>query len=503
MKAIKIFILTCFSVLAFSFTVHAQYLPPVNPDVSAIPSFLETVGQMQLVRDSSVYAPPSDLNRLNQLVNGRTIEQSMRQVYVDNGNIEGVENWQPFYDSEGNVVSPANTYTAFGDSDIARYSFVASKATGETLYTYNSTTNTYDSTLCSGDIPFDDSFTLLLTQPNQNGWRGIAQRVAQAENMVVYGNNLTNADKDFLGSYEFSCTFTSDELGFTCYVPNCCSSNTVCVQENFGNEFHGTFGQGSAYAYANIRVFTNNPSEVYFSGTGKWGYLVPSNVNAYGKTFTYENYTGAWYAPFYYGGTVDMHLPTQAEYEQYNSLANQAVYLQPVENHGDDTNIYNYSYVTNNYVTPTSVLNPDYNPNSSTNYDNYPVTYNVTYPTYEDTNNYYETIYNIYNTPQTGDSIGTVDPSDLTDNIPILSNLQKRFPFSIPWDLKNLIQGMSVTREAPNFHWEIYLPMVDYTWVIDFDLSVWNGQAAIFRNCFLILFIISLATFAYRHYFGS
>ena len=120
------------------------------------------------------------------------------------------------------------------------------------------------------------------------------------------------------------------------------------------------------------------------------------------------------------------------------------------------------------------------------------------YPEY----NYIEIFNEYINSPNTDDDVGPIPDVPATD-IPIISNLQKRFPFSIPWDLKNLFSAMVANREAPHFEWAISFPIVNYTWEIDIDFSVWNSQARIFRNCFLILFIISLATFAYRHYFGS
>lgn len=95
-----------------------------------------------------------------------------------------------------------------------------------------------------------------------------------------------------------------------------------------------------------------------------------------------------------------------------------------------------------------------------------------------------------------------IDPSLITNNIPIISDLQNRFPFSIPWDIYRLISGLSVTREAPSFDWEIDIPNYD-TWEISFDLSDFNSVAELFRTCFLILFIIGLALFSYKHFFGT
>lgn len=94
-------------------------------------------------------------------------------------------------------------------------------------------------------------------------------------------------------------------------------------------------------------------------------------------------------------------------------------------------------------------------------------------------------------------------PGDITDNIPIISGLQNKFPFSIPWDIYNLIHGLAVPRETPVFHFSINLPVINYTWETDIDLTMYENTAVLFRTTFLILFIIGLALFSYAHFFGS
>lgn len=148
------------------------------------------------------------------------------------------------------------------------------------------------------------------------------------------------------------------------------------------------------------------------------------------------------------------------------------------------------------------IPNPNYDPSSPIDPNNYPL-YNpsniplivspspLPYPVVSPVE------------PGLGTDIGQVTPEGLNTNIPIINDLRYRFPFSIPFDIHDMIQGLVVTREAPHFEWEIYLPIIDYTWEIDFDLSIWNSQAAIFRTCFLILFIIGLAYWAYNHFFGT
>lgn len=97
----------------------------------------------------------------------------------------------------------------------------------------------------------------------------------------------------------------------------------------------------------------------------------------------------------------------------------------------------------------------------------------------------------------------TIDPSLLTPNIPIISDLKNKFPFSIPWDIASIISGLEAERETPYIDTEITIPGINYTWVIQYDLSDFDDTAALFRTLFLIAFILGLAYFSYDHFFGS
>lgn len=104
--------------------------------------------------------------------------------------------------------------------------------------------------------------------------------------------------------------------------------------------------------------------------------------------------------------------------------------------------------------------------------------------------------------PAVDDELPIIVPSDIPD-LPIVNGLQNRFPFSIPWDIKNLLKGLRSRAVAPSFQFSLYIEPLNYTWVVDLDLSMFNTQAEIFRGCFLILFVIGLAMFSYRHFFGQ
>lgn len=149
------------------------------------------------------------------------------------------------------------------------------------------------------------------------------------------------------------------------------------------------------------------------------------------------------------------------------------------------------------------IPNPNFKPSQNIDFDNFPLINPSVVPIvvspsilpYPDLDNAVQ--------PGFGGDIGQITPEGLSNNIPIISDLRYRFPFSIPFDIHDMIQGLVVTREAPHFEWEIYFPVIDFTWVVDFDLSAWDTQAGIFRTCFLILFIIALGMWAYNHFFGS
>ena len=483
----------------------ASYLPPTLPNTSVVPDFLQNIAQYQIVNDTNTYLPSNDLNALNQLVNGRSIADSMQYVYLDNSSLS-VE-FGDLYTVNGVEVNSDDTYTVYGTSDIGDFMCICKKDTGEILY--QGSGNTAYSTLCGGS-GLRESFPEFIVRDLSlsaastiNGLIDVCNN-AKLDSMIIYGNSLTSSQKDFLSEYRYYFKLQTN-VGWTVWVPNACTSDTV-VKPQSSNIYslHGTFPHNSTYFLDPI-IFTNDPSSVYFSGTGSGVGLKQQTNYVYGSSFSYCSSYFQAFDPLGYGFTIDMELPTQSAYNTYKNLSDNAVYLQPVEsvdnpNTGD---IYNYTDVTNNPPVYNRYINQNYNYDGDTNYNNYPTYYDYEFPTYTTTNEYVNNIYNYYTTPSQGGSIGTIDPNDVTDGIPILNNLKYRFPFSIPFDIYNLINGLSVQREAPHFEWEIFFPVVNYTWEIDFDLSAWDTQASIFRTCFLILFIIALAMWAYNHFFGS
>lgn len=101
------------------------------------------------------------------------------------------------------------------------------------------------------------------------------------------------------------------------------------------------------------------------------------------------------------------------------------------------------------------------------------------------------------------DSSISIENIENFDEIPIISSLEKRFPFSIPWDIKKMFEILKARAEAPSFEIHFTFPVINYTWNFDLDLAPFDQTAELFRLCFLISFIIGLALFSYNHFFGT
>lgn len=87
--------------------------------------------------------------------------------------------------------------------------------------------------------------------------------------------------------------------------------------------------------------------------------------------------------------------------------------------------------------------------------------------------------------------------------VPFISGLNTRYPFSIPWDIQRFIQRFNKEPTPPawNFDWNITVLNHTYTYHFEGDLSDYNGLAEIFRNLVLISFILALCKFSYDHHF--
>lgn len=93
--------------------------------------------------------------------------------------------------------------------------------------------------------------------------------------------------------------------------------------------------------------------------------------------------------------------------------------------------------------------------------------------------------------PNTGE---LVDPdisnsSSLTNKF---GDITKLFPFCIPFDLVRLIRGMSAEKKPPVFHFEHKFKGINYTFVVDVDLSDYDKYIKLFRFGMQIFFVLVL-----------
>ena len=236
--------------------------------------------------------------------------------------------------------------------------------------------------------------------------------------------------------------------------------------------------------------------------------MVNSPVSYFGRTWQYCPRWKNVYNVMWRGGYLDFKSPTQAQFNTMVAMQDKVVQLQPIQvtNQYEGDTI-NYTSITENPPSYHTTVNNNYNYINPVTPNNYPVNNTVTYPDYSthttNNNNYVEYIYNYYTTPNTGENVGNITDPILPENIPILSNLEYRFPFSIPFDMYKLLKGLNVPRETPIIDATIIIPRVNYEWNIYYDMAPFDDIARLFRILFLISYIIGLAYFSYDHFFGS
>ena len=316
------------------------------------------------------------------------------------------------------------------------------------------------------------------------------------------------------------------------FVPNCCDlGNIICgwVGGTYQNRFYYNNSANWVHTFENIGDSTSTNYLInYFNGSQNYdGYsysnLMEINRNAVDPSlgaitnFSYSDfvsYNPAFGESHYYifASNISPDL-----YDKYTQILNNDINITSfVPLQFPNGAVVNPSPIPNELIDLGSIselgdlsevqpeLNPDFDPLEVIDPSNFPefVELPTSFPSPSSLPNNVNNVDpnpNPENQPSIGENIGDVGGI----NLPFIDNLKNRFPFSIPFDIYDLVSGLSVQREAPSFEWDIYLPIINYHWVVDFDLSSWNNQASIFRTCFLILFIISLAMWSYNHFFGS
>lgn len=93
--------------------------------------------------------------------------------------------------------------------------------------------------------------------------------------------------------------------------------------------------------------------------------------------------------------------------------------------------------------------------------------------------------------PNTGELVDPdmSNPSSLANKF---GDITKLFPFCIPFDLIRLIKGMNAEKKPPVFHFEHEFKSIDYTFVVDVDLSDYDKYIKLFRYGMQIFYILAL-----------
>lgn len=111
--------------------------------------------------------------------------------------------------------------------------------------------------------------------------------------------------------------------------------------------------------------------------------------------------------------------------------------------------------------------------------------------------------------PNTGKKVDKNKIKNRVKNLPSIAsgagNITKYFPFCIPWDMIALIKSMNASKKAPVFHFEYTFKTLNYTFIVDADMSDYWKYIKIFRWGMTIFFVIGLffvtvkfTTFVYR-----
>ena len=290
---------------------------------------------------------------------------------------------------------------------------------------------------------------LWITTSTFAGWTlNGTSSILQKGSSIVYGSTLANL-------YE-NGTFTYSAFGF----------NTTIERE--------------LNTYTNKYLYRFNGYPIY--GNLNYGSNARNcDVNGYTILFKVNGSNA-----LYYGQYADMYTESNVYYNRFNSIG-------VIENPENVTNV-NINITTNN----NTINNNTYENNTYTTINNEGDTYN------------YDIVPDPDDDPSGGGGGGgsddpIVDPTpdpdpdipdwdielpDLSQNDWLLYGLEKKFPWSIPFDLMFILSILNAEPETPHFEGTVNLGVVD--WEYDIDLSPFDTIAGYFREFFFLSFIIGL-----------
>lgn len=262
--------------------------------------------------------------------------------------------------------------------------------------------------------------------------------------------------------------------------------NSVSIGSGY-QEYYLTFKENPYKYYINWKKSTNDATDdkINFalqSGTGRGEYIyvyAPRQSKAYYNGFVaiIENNLHELYLGYYryrLDGTLSNYIVSgqvrlNDESSQDISIVDIDIYSPTINN-----NTYEGDTIINNY--------PDDDPD-----DPDPV---YPDPEYPDPPTYDPDYPNDPITPQTPPDDWGIELPDFTDFDWIMSGLEKKFPWDIPFNIMFMLSLFAAEPEAPHFVGDIDLKVT--TWHYDLDLAPFEELAEIFRKFFFISFLLGL-----------
>lgn len=405
------------------------------------------------------------------------------------------------YDDDGNIINLTNIYYAENDNGYITEKFYC-KNDGSIAYLDSQQNNP------ALDVQFGGHEMSYLEW--QTAFSGLYNDIGDTELNYSLNENIDLSNVNVSCYYIVGTHASNGQYEYNIiYIPN--AYNSICTVSNWSTYPAYLYCNPSVYdpvIFASYNHMHNTSYNVRYNGIvypymyDYAGFFRPGNFITFSEFLSSSANSRVQYCIDYNGFSYDENIASL-----YNS--NDIVSFKQVDNIGDTLDIskaYPYS-VLNDFVSDIDAVAPTPNVNFDKTQPitdiNYPLTYEFDL-TISDVAIPFPDSMVIDNSPDIEYPLEEeIDVNLISNNIPIISGLQNKFPFSIPWDIYNLVNGLSVARETPSIQHTIEIPIINYDWEIDLDLSMYDDSAELFRSLFLILFIIGLAVFSYQHFFGS
>lgn len=432
-----------------------------------------------------------------------------------------------FYDSNGNEINMEDSYLVSYDNGFFSGQFYINSS-GQMLYASNDSSNELINIRLSGDSfsstdwdnLYDDlselaetnNYNIPLTQNDvvsdvavyihtgfvDHGQIWYSQSVYCPN---AYQNGVCVAYPENSGYASIQGIYTNDlslvQINTTMYQPQWYGGNFSISEGDFQQgiyhyKYRVSFGSG----FANV-----DQGSIIFRNYDDW---ISGRISAYDSgPFAFTN--GAFSNPSKYSNKTNLGVK-KIQFDDIEEIPDLSDYLLKSE--------------LENYIQSLEEVNPEpnpeYDPSERISPDNFPQVIEVPVYLPSEYPNPFPNNLNNNNPnpnpnpndnpapeldPELGESV--IDPSVIGNSVPLIGNLKNRFPFCIPFDVYNLLTGLAVQRETPYINTSFVIPGINYTWVLDYDLHAFDNLAELFRNLFLIAFIIGLAWFSFDHFFGQ